>query len=355
VKPVNGRQGERRVTTRTHRRNLFASALGAAAVAVGLPAWAQAPHGIVDRSGVPDLEGTWSNVTITDFQRPKTYGDRLVLTPAEVAAMEGEVEASTRLANAPTDPNATVETLPNDCSGGRTNCNYNAQWTEPGSKVMRVHGEPRSSIVTYPADGRIPFTEAGRAHSGRHARASDNPEDRGLAERCLESQNINYGAVMVSTLYNNNYDIVQSPQAVAIIVEMSHDARIIRLNAKHRTDGVRPWFGDSIGRYEGDTLVVETTGFNPEQLAEVGASEQLRVTERFTRVGPDRLLYRFQVEDPVTYAKPWGGEYEFHPTGGPLYEYACHEGNRGLANILAGARYAEEQARAGKSAKPDDK
>jgi hypothetical protein len=178
----------------------------------------------------------------------------------------------------------------------------------------------------------------------------DNPEERSLPERCLESQNFREGALMTPTLYNNNYQIVQGPDTVAIVVEMSHDARIIRLNAQHRTDGVRDWFGDSIGRYEGGALVVETTNFHPLQLR--ANSDKLKLTERFTRVGKDRILYRFTVEDPETYSQPWGGEYEFTPSPGPLFEYACHEGNRGLEGILAGARWEEAQQRAAAQAKP---
>ena len=143
--------------------------------------------------------------------------------------------------------------------------------------------------------------------------------------------------------YNNNYIIQQGRDSVAIVVEMVHDARVVRLNAPHRTDDVRPWFGDSVGHYEGDTLVVETDHF-PEAQAYDGAWRDLKVTERFTRVGPDRILYRFSVEAPSVWDKPWGGEYEFHALKGQVYEYACHEGNYALPGILAGARAAERQA-----------
>jgi hypothetical protein len=306
-------------------------------------------------AGVPNLGGTWSNTTITRWERPEAYGDRAALTPDEVARMEGAAAHSEELANRPTDPNATVETLPNDCSGGRSWCNYNAQWTDTGDHVMRVHGEPRTSLVTFPADGRIPYNAAAQARREEAAKAAaaaaakataqgpgsfsnaDNPENRSLPERCLVSQNFRDGALLSPTLYNNTYEIVQSPQAVVIVVEMSHDARIVRLNARHGT--TPQWFGDSIGWYDGDTLVVETTNFHPAQLRQNSAN--LKLTERFTRVGEHRLLYRFKVEDPAVYAQPWGGEYEFNTSSGPLYEYACHEGNYGLPNILAGARQQE--------------
>ena len=164
-------------------------------------------------------------------------------------------------------------------------------------------------------------------------------------ERCLTSFGNSAGPVMLPLLYNNNYQIVQSKDSVAILVEMVHDVRVVRLNDKHRTDGVRPWWGDSIGRWEGDTLVVETTNY-PRQNAFQGAWEDLKVTERFTRRGPGRLHYAFTVEAPSVWDKPWGGEYEFAPTNGQVYEYACHEGNYALEGILAGAREEARQAAA---------
>jgi hypothetical protein len=173
----------------------------------------------------------------------------------------------------------------------------------------------------------------------------DNPESRGVGERCIIGFGRNAGPPMFPNgWYNNNYLIVQGKDEVGIVVEMNHDVRHIRLNARHRTDDVRPWFGDSIGRYEGDTLVVETDHF-PQAQAYSGVWKDLKVTERFTRVGKDRLYYRFTVEAPSVWDKPWGGEYEFSPLKGQLYEYACHEGNHALPGILSGAR-AEERAAA---------
>ena len=174
--------------------------------------------------------------------------------------------------------------------------------------------------------------------------SADNPEDRGLGERCLTSFANSAGPVMLPLMYNNNYLFVQSKDTVAILVEMVHDVRMIHIGAAHRTDGLRPWFGDSIGRYEGDTLVVETTNF-PKAQAFRGAWKELKVTERFTRKGPHRMLYQFMVEDPTVWEQPWGGEYEFSSSKGQLYEYACHEGNYAMAGILGGAR-AEEAAAA---------
>jgi hypothetical protein len=230
-----------------------------------------------------------------------------------------------------------------DCSGGRgTDCNYNAAWTDPGHVVMRVGGQGRNGFVTSTADGRVPIRKdfKGPLYGRRlppGLAVNDNPESRALGERCLLSFGNSSGPVMLPGLYNNTYQFVQTKDHVAIVVEMVHDTRIVAIGGRHRTDGVRPWMGDSIGRWEGDTLVVETTGFHPEQVFR-GASETLKVTERFTPVGPDRMHYGFWVEDPAVFREPWGGEYEFQRITGQVYEYACHEGNYGLANILSGAR-----------------
>jgi hypothetical protein len=311
---------------------------------------------------VPDLEGTWTNASLTRLERPTEYGDRGILTPQEVAQLEKKNSDLVALGNKPTDPKATVKDLPADCSGGRgENCNYNAAWTDPGTTVMRVHGEPRSSFITYPANGQIPGFTAEAIASGAAVRRygppvptglrqNDNPETRALGERCLTSFGYSAGPVMLPLLYNNTYQIVQGKDTVAIVVEMVHDVRLIRLNSTHRSDGLRPWFGDSIGHYEGDTLVVETTNFPPSQPF-MGSWKNLKVTERFTRASSGRVLYQFKVEDPTVWTQSWGGEYEFTKAGGMIYEYACHEGNYGLVDILAGAR-AEDAAAAAKAGVP---
>jgi hypothetical protein len=157
--------------------------------------------------------------------------------------------------------------------------------------------------------------------------------------------------MLANGFYNNDYQFVQSRDTIAIDVEMVHDVRLIRLNGTHRTDGIRPWMGDSVGHWEGDTLVVETTNI-PQAQAYHGSWKNLTVTERFTRVGKDRLLYQFTVDDPTMWDKPWGGEYEFSPLKGIIYEYACHEGNYALEDMLAGARAEEAKAAADKAAAP---
>src|SRR5580700_1525411 len=243
--------------------------------------------------GAPDLEGTWTNASLTHFERPTEYGNRRALSQREVQELEKKNDDLVALGNKPTDPKATVKDLPADCSGGRgDNCNYNAAWTDPGTLVMRVHGEPRTSFITYPANGHMPALTAEATAAGVSPRRfgsalpagmkpSDNPETRPLGERCLTSFGFSAGPVMLPLLYNNTYQFAQSKDTVAILVEMVHDVRIVRLNAKHRTDGIRPWFGDSIGRYDGQTLVVETTNF-PQTQAFRGSWKDLKVTERFT-------------------------------------------------------------------------
>jgi len=328
----------------------------AAAPALAAPVAAPAYQAPKNEYGQPDLQGVWTNATLTEFERPADYGDRLVMTPEEVAKVEGANAKAMAEGNAPTDPKLKVTDLPYDCGRGfkGVDCGYNSGWVDPGSTVMRVHGEPRTSLITNPANGRVPPVLPGarerlRAMYGRFRAAfgrADNPETRALGERCLLSFGNSAGPVMLPLLYNNNYQIVQTRDEVAILVEMVHDVRIVRLGATHLPASMRPWLGDSIGHYEGQTLVVETTNFPPQQNFH-GASENLKVTERFTRVAPGRILYQFTVEDPTVWAQPWGGEYEFAATKGPIYEYACHEGNYALRDILAGARAEEQQATAG--------
>jgi len=303
--------------------------------------------------GQPDLEGTWTNATLTALERPKEYGTRKAMTSEEVKKIEGGAAQMFAADAAPRDPKVKTTDLPHDCGLGFSGagCGYNAAWIDPGSTVMRVNGEPRTSFITDPPDGRLPPYKPGvtvpnmfmRAHYG------ENPENQTLAERCLTSFGYSAGPVMLPLLYNNNYEIAQSKDTVAIVVEMVHDVRIVHIGGKHRSDGERPWMGDSIGWYEGPTLVVETTNF-PQATALRGAWKELTVTERFTRVGPHRILYQFKVKDPTVWDTAWSGEYEFSASKGRIFEYACHEGNYALAGILAGARADEAAAAAGKTA-----
>jgi hypothetical protein len=312
--------------------------------------------------GQPDLAGYWSNASLTPEARPSSLGGRLVYTPEEVAKLESAVVEEVEAGNQATDPNApppkaggetpAAGTRPEFVAAGGNVGGYNRGWLDPGAHVMRVDGQPRTSIITTP-NGQPPPRKANAPSAfgggGGGGGAFDNPETRSLGERCILSFGRNAGPPMLANgFYNNNYQIVQARDHVAIVVEMVHDTRIIPLvankaAARHRTDGVRPWMGDSVGWWEGDTLVVETTNF-PRSMAYRGAWEKLKVTERFTRKGPDRLHYAFTVEDADVWDTAWGGEYEFSPLEGRVMEYACHEGNYALEGILAGAREQERTA-----------
>jgi len=311
--------------------------------------------------GAPDLQNTWTNVTLTPLERPASFGARKAMTEQEVAEREGRAKENVIYENQPTDPNqGSEDKTRKNCQGaGGRDCGYNAGWKDETTLVMRVGGEPRTSFLTTP-DGRIP-PRIGRTDSAQAARErlaaegegavqragmSDNPETRGLGERCIAFGNT-AGPILPNGYYNNNIQIFQSKDGVAIELEMVHEVRNVRIGGKLSTNGVRPWFGESVGHYEGDTLVVETANYHPETSFR-GSSANMKLTERFTRVAKDRLLYQFTIEDPSVWAKPWGGEYEFYPTSGAMYEYACHEGNYGLEGILAGARHEEEEARAAK-------
>jgi len=316
------------------------------------------------KDGKPDLSGVWTNATTTRLERTRTYGDQLIMTDAEMATIEKDTRARNARQNAPTPKEVQEnwqtlakgpDTLDECRSGSRgPGCGYNAGWTDPGDWVMRVNGKGRTSMITYPVNGRMPARVAATNTAGR-ARivttseedttrgAADNPEDRSLGERCIMSFGVSSGPVMTPQLYNNTYQFVQTKDHFAMWVEMVHDMRIVPLDAKHRTDGMRPWMGDQIGWWDGDTLVIETVGFHPRQNVR-GGGPNMKVTERFTRVAEDRLHYAFDVEDKDTWAEPWGGEYEFASVPDHVYEYACHEGNYGLSGILSGARADDEKA-----------
>jgi hypothetical protein len=330
------------------------TAMAADAPARAAPAKAAAYKTPKNAFGQPDLSGNWSNATLTPMMRPAKFGNRAVMTPDEVHAAEEAAEVEVEEGNAETDPNADAEhrqkytnLKPEYQAAGGDTGGYDRGWLDPGSSVMRVNGEPRTSLITTP-NGQPPARKPGAPPAPRFGGGMgsfDSYETRSLGERCIMSFGRNAGPPMLPNgFYNNNYQFVQTADAFVINVEMIHDTRIVRLNAKHRTDGVRSYMGDSIGWWEGDTLVVETTNFLPNQQW-MGSWENLKVTERFTRVGDKRVRYSFQAEDPSIWEKPWGGEYEFYALNGRVYEYACHEGNYALPGILAGARAQEEEAR----------
>ena len=299
------------------------------------------------RHGAPNLEGIWTNTSVTWLQRSPAIKS-LVPTDAEAAAMEaGFAKMVESLVSAdPIDPEAPAPAEVKDVG--------NSDLLEMDMRLGRVGGQVRSSWIVEPADGRLPFTDAGRAATREFARNKgyDGPEIRPTEERCLTAIGSPEGPPMMNAAFNAHYQIVQTRDHVAIHIEMNHDVRIVRLaDRTHPHDTVRPWMGDSVGWWEGDTLVVETTNLNPRgafvsSLAGGFAySREAKVMERFTRTAKDRILYQFTVEDPATFARPWRAEMEMRAAKGPIYEYACHEGNYSLPNILAGAR---EQERAPK-------
>lgn len=303
--------------------------------------------------GHPDLQGFWTNASVTPLERDPKFGDRLELTAQEAKAVEKAANAETVKDAMPTDPSLGILELP-DCGEGvdPVDCGYNSFWIDPGTELYTVNGAKRSSIIVDPKNGRIPpLTPEGEERAKQMIasyRNFEGPEARPLGERCLMSFDSSAGPPMLPLMYNNMYQIVQTEDHVMIHIEMVHDTRIVDLNGKHLPASIRPWMGSSVGRWEGETLVIETKNINPKQLFQ-GAAENLQVTERITRIGPTQMLYRFTVVDPTTFTKPFTGELIFTATPARMHEYACHEGNYALPGILAGAREHERAAAEKKS------
>ena len=279
--------------------------------------------------GHPDLQGIWNNSTITPLERPAQFGGREFLTPDEARALDAA--AATRYDQRLDDPAQDVDAA------------YNQFWWERGQTVATR----RTSLIIDPPDGRLPaLTPEGQvraaAIAARLRGVSTGPEDRNLAERCITR-----GAPKLPGGYNNNVQIVQTPTHVAIMQEMIHEVRIIPLDGRpHLPSGVGQWLGDSRGRWEGDTLVVETTNYHPSSALNSyyccpGAAEHLRIVERFTRTSRDTIEHRFTVTDPTTFTRPFTVDVPMARVEGPIFEYACHEGNYAMEGILRGARFAE--------------
>jgi len=292
--------------------------------------------------GQPDIGGTWSNASLTNLERTAQYKE-LIITDAQAEQVARQRHAANQRAQAPTDQSTGAPTDRN------TDAGYNRFWIDPGSTLGKVKGTYRSSWIIDPPDGRIPFSAEGKklAAAGEARLSYSDPEARPLPDRCLASIGRN-GPPMMNGLYNNHYVITQSPTAVAIHAEMMSNARIVELTGKHQPAAIRPLFGDAVGRWEGETLVIETTNFNDYhrwQDHPAYLSQTAKVIERFTRVSKDELLYEFTVEDPTFYSQPWKGEMTWRIDGEKSYEYACHEGNYAMAGILAGARAFEAQGR----------
>jgi hypothetical protein len=316
---------------------------------VCLPAGAATYQAPRTSDGQPDLQGFWTNATLTPVERPAALGNQLVLSEAEAKAMENRMAQQMAAASAPSDPQEVQR-------AGQAVGGYNMFWADFGTQVAIVNGERRSSLIVNPAQGRVPELrpDAQQLVSAADRRGYDGPEQRPLGERCLLAFGNASGPPMLPVMYNSNYQIVQTADTVLILVEMPHDVRMIHLDNKPLPASLRPWMGHSVGHWEGDTLVVETSRLRKEQYISIGgggtyryvpSSEDLKVIERFKRTGPRTILYEFTVEDPQIFTQSWGGQVPLNAIDQPLYEYACHEGNYALPGILAGAREAEKQGR----------
>ena len=282
--------------------------------------------------GQPDLQGVWTNLTITPLERPAEFAGKPFLTKAEAEEYEKRTLASN---------NADRRDGGVDADLGRA---YNDAWYDRGTHIVPTL---RSSLVIDPADGKIPPLTPERQkqmavwRDTLQSHATDGPEYRPLPERCLVWPTA--GPPMLPSFYNNNYRIVQAPGYVMILVEMIHDACIIPLDGRpHVATGVGEWLGDSRGHWDGNTLIVETTNFSGKTRFR-GADENLKLVERFTRSSPDTISYEFTVSDPTAFTKPWRAQIPMKRTEEPIFEYACHEGNYALTGVLAGARADEKR------------
>jgi len=315
----------------------FLVSIGALSVLMAAPILAQNSSAVPRTpDGHPDLQGIWTNATVTPLERPAELAGKATLTDAEAKALEAK--SANELAEADGKSEGPLLTATGSAGTG----GYNALFIDRGSEFARVDGVKRTSLIIDPPDGKVPrmSAEAGRRLASSYMGSFDGVKTRPLSERCLIGFGSTSGPPMLPVLYNNNYQIVQTPDHVLILVEMVHDARIIRMNATHAPPDVRQWLGDSVGHWDGDTLVVDTTNFTDKTRFR-GSTENLHVVERFKRIDAGTILYRATIEDPAAFSRPWTIEYPFLATPGPIYEYACHEGNYSLVDILGGARKQE--------------
>ena len=339
----------------TPQRAVLALAAGFVALApAGLAGQADVPGRTA--WGDPDLQGVWDFRTITPMERPLELAGRHLLTAEEAASYEAR--ENQRQNRDLVDPEKGGAIYPPASEGGVVP--YNEFWYDRGSSLAEGG---RTSLIVDPPDGRIPTLKPGAARQGREVSAdiagerpvrfrsggigADGPEDRALGERCLLG--FNAGPPVIPSAYNNTLQVLQTPDHVVVVNEMIHDARIVPLDGRtHLAQSIRQWMGDSRGRWEGDTLVIETTNFtdktssfNPTIQSAVGTGSTLHLVERFTRIGAGTLRYEFTVDDPHTFTRPFSGVIPMTTADGPLFEYACHEGNYGMFNLLAGARAQE--------------
>lgn len=317
--------------------------------------------------GQPDLSGTYNIATLTPLQRPGHLADKPNLTQAEADEIAAYWANNLAKDSQKSDPNREappeggVEIYVPEFSGAAGGVGgYNAFYVDIGERNFMLDGAYRTSIITHPANGRLPnlsaqgMQAAAAQAANRHENTGtawwidrktgpyDNPENRPLAERCLLGFGSTAGPPALPVMYNNLKRIVQTEDTVIIVNEMNHDARVVRMNAEHSPAGVRSWMGDSVGHWEGDTLVIDTINFR-DQPGLFMASGDLRVVERISRIDENTLRYSFTVNDP-NWSQPWSGEYPWPATDEKVYEYACHEGNYALGGILRGARLLEQEA-----------
>jgi hypothetical protein len=351
-------------------RRILLSLLLVGGVALSLPAALASADNIPRTpSGKPDLSGTYDAATLTPLTRPPEYGDNLYLTREEAEKIaEAERQRNDERSQA-SDPDREAPPDGGDGSEGAAGNvgGYNTFWVDRGSDAFSVDGKFRTSILIDPPNGQMPpmtpeavqrraalFGEFRRGNDGTAYWLNqdgpgpyDNMEQRNSAERCL----LGFTGVAPTfpSLYNNFKRIVQTETHVTILLEMVHDARVVRMSSEHPPAEVKKWLGDSIGWWEGDTLVVDTTNFRRESAPGRGGSENAHVIERFTRLADGNVLYRFTVEDPSVWTAPWTGEYVWRASNERVYEYACHEGNYALGNIMRGARLLEKDALQSKS------
>jgi mono/diheme cytochrome c family protein len=286
---------------------------------------------------VPSLEGVWNFSTVTPLERPAEFSGKPTMTEAEAKAYEKRIVEQSNRDRRSDSPDADVANA------------YNEFWWDRGTHVATVNGKHLTSLVVDPADGRIPPpTDAARQRAGaraaeRRQHPADGPEDRSLGERCLS---FNAGPPMMSGPYNNYVQIFQRPDRMIVYNEMIHDARVIPIDADaaaaHLPKSIRKWQGDSRAHWEGSTLIVDTTNFT-DKTSFRGTDENLHLVERFTRTGANTLLYEFTVDDPTAFTKPWTVSLPMAKTTDRIFEYACHEGNYALENILRGARDEEKR------------
>ncbi|MEQ1610289.1 MAG: hypothetical protein ABL956_15170 [Hyphomonadaceae bacterium] len=317
--------------------------------------------------GQPDLQGYWTNSSATSVTRPPGLRDLEVDDDVAAAfvAKQPFVVAQNKQEEKFRTGELSGDSLPesgNAKSASFAQEGYNTYWMDVATRLMKINGNNRTSWIVEPADGQLPFTAGGKTIVDEYNKMTgynyaeggnySDPELLPAQERCIIGFTAKSGPLLMSGLYNGNYQIVQTPNHVVIQIEMIHDARIVPLNAIHGPAVLRPWFGDSTGWWDGDTLVVETRNVNPLHGLQgpIYLSKEGKVVERFTRTSADAMLYEFEVTDPVFYSAPIRGEVAVR-RGQRIYEYACHEGNYAMPNILGGSRIAEAQATSAKKPK----